>query len=288
MSVLEKLHKSSISITDIASQYWCEKQMELNYRYGKSITEAIKKGRYIHEELEEQVNIPIILQPKGYADALYKSLYTSYMALNALANDKKTREVAIYGSANGYKLVGKIDQLEIKDGELFIVEDKTRGNDNIPSSAQRLTHKVQVVFYYRLLRDIKEQSYTIENFRIAYRAEKLSLSEEFTRQLSALGVKESLYTVDAIAREYFKSIINLPGLSDTLTIRYINQFTGKEIKAYRLKYDGEEAEGMLRYILKYWNGEREALPVPKEESWKCRYCVFYGKECRVWWPQKQL
>ncbi|MGC8651674.1 MAG: PD-(D/E)XK nuclease family protein [Candidatus Micrarchaeia archaeon] len=288
MSVLEKLHKSSISITDIASQYWCELQMELNYRYGKRINESIRKGSALHEELEEEVNVPIILQPKSYADALYKSIYTSYMALKALEENSKTREVQVYGSANGYKLVGKIDMLELKGGMVGIVEDKTRSNDNIPSSAQQLTHKIQVMLYHKLLRDIKDSSYDFRNFEGAYHASRLVLTDEFMRQLDALKVEKRVRSMEGIAVAYFEEIKALPEVSDVLTIRYINQFTGKEIKVYKFKYDGAEMAGILQYVMKYWNGEREALPVPKEESWKCRFCGFYGKECKVWWPQKVL
>jgi len=285
---MEKLHKGSISITDIASQYWCEKQMELNYIYGKRINNAIRQGKAIHEELEEQVNIPIILQPKSYPDALYRSLYTSYMAVKALKEDTKTREVNVYGSANGFKLVGKVDQLEIKNKELTVIEDKTRVNDNIPTAAQQSTHKVQVMLYYKMLSDIKNKLYTYNNFTAAYKLERMELSPEFKRQLDAIGAESRLQELSAVASEYFRVLRETPPLSDSLVIRYINQFTGKEIKVSKLKYDNAEMEGALRYVLKYWNGEREAMPVPKAEQWKCKFCVFYGKECTVWWPQKVL
>jgi len=35
--------------------------------------------------------------------------------------------------------------------------------------------------------------------------------------------------------------------------------------------------------MKYWNGEVKARPVSEEEKWKCRFCRFYGKECKVWY-----
>ena len=45
MSVLSELHKSSIRVSDITAQYWCERQMEYNYKYGQKITKEIKKGK---------------------------------------------------------------------------------------------------------------------------------------------------------------------------------------------------------------------------------------------------
>ena len=51
--------------------------MELNYIHGAKITAEIKKGRALHEELENETNVPIVLMPKSYADVMYKMIYTS-------------------------------------------------------------------------------------------------------------------------------------------------------------------------------------------------------------------
>ena len=288
MSVIEALHKSSIRVSDIASQYWCERQMEYNYKYGKKITAEIKEGRLIHEELEGEVNVPIILQPKGYADALYKGLYTSYMALDALKKNKKTREVQIYGSIAGYKVVGKIDQLDIKEGKVAILEDKTRANHNMPSESQRVTHKIQTMVYRKLVEDVVDNKYDEKNFTRAYRTSTLKLTEEFARQLDAMSIEKSLQNIDSIASRFFEEMRSVGKVSETLYIRYINQFTGKEIDLYKFEYDESEMQGIIRYVMKYWNGERESMPVPEQEKWKCSFCVFFGKECKVWWPQTVL
>ncbi len=53
-----------------------------------------------------------------------------------------------------------------------------------------------------------------------------------------------MQTVDAIAIKFFDMFPKLGKISDTLHIRYINQFTGKEIKLYKFNYDEQEiAEG---------------------------------------------
>ncbi len=108
--------------------------MELNYIHGAKITAEIKKGRALHEELESETNVPIVLMPKSYADVMYKILYTSVSALDALVKNKISREIQVYGAINGFTVVGKIDQLEIKDNEVFVWEDKTKSNDNLPTS----------------------------------------------------------------------------------------------------------------------------------------------------------
>lgn len=288
MGVLNELHKSSIRVSDIAAQYWCERQMELNYIHGPKITKEIKKGKTIHEELENETNVPVILMPKSYPDFLYKSLYTSYMALTALQANKKTREVQIYGSLGGYKVVGKIDQIDIKNNATILTEDKTRSKDDMPSEAQALTHKVQLMVYRKLFEDIKLGNYTADNFIRAYRTADMKLTDEFLRQLDALKVEKKLQSVDAIARRFFGIIPLLSRISDTLHIRYINQFTGNEIKLYKFQYDKLEMQEIITYVLKYWNGERKSMPVPEEEQWKCKWCAFFGNECKVWWPQTVL
>ena len=288
MSIMEELHKTSIRVSDIASQYWCERQMEFNYKYGKKITAAIKAGTSLHEELEGEVNVPIILQPTGYADFLYKSLYTSYMALCALKKNKKTREVQLYGSISGYKVVGKIDQLDIKDGKVLILEDKTRANNKIPSSSQITTHRVQIMVYKKLVDDIVSGEYTAANFTNAYRTTAMKITPEFVRQLDAIGVEKPIQNINSIAGRFFQEFKSIGTVSDVLCIKYIEQFSGKEIDLHKFDYDPKEMQDIIKYIMKYWSGERESMPVPEQEKWKCSYCAFYGKECKAWWPQSVL
>jgi hypothetical protein len=42
----------------------------------------------------------------------------------------------------------------------------------------------------------------------------------------------------------------------------------------------------VKYVLGYWNGERESNPVPESEKWKCEWCEFFGDKCKVWWGQR--
>lgn len=288
MSILEELHKTNIRVSDIASQYWCERQMEYNYRYGQKLTNAIKGGKMIHEELEGEVNVPIILQPESYPDALYKTVYTSLEALRALKKGGKAREIQLYGSFGGYSVVGKMDQLEMVNGKIVISEDKTRANGNIPSDAQQLTHKVQLMMYRRMLDDLRSGSYGIRNFGAVYKMGRLELSKGFKGQLEALSVPGSMIDLNALATVFFDEFRGLGIIDDTMRIRYLNQYTGDEINSQSLQYSSGEADNILSYVLKYWNGGREAMPVPQEESWKCRFCAFYGNKCKEWWQQKVI
>jgi exonuclease V len=289
ISVLSDLKKSSIRASDIAAQYWCERQMEYGYKYGKKITAEMKQGKITHEELENEVNVPIILQPRNYADSLYRDLYRSYMAAVALKESKRGREISAYGSLNGYKIVGKIDELYIaKDGSVTILEDKTKQSDSLPSEATSLVHKVQIMLYKRLIDDIVDGSYNFINFSRAYGTDTLTLSEEFKRQLNELKIEPEMQNVGQMARRFFDALAAIGTISNTLHIRYINQFTGKEIKTHKFDYKKEEMDNIIKYVMKYWNGERESMPVPENEKWKCNWCIFFGKECKVWYNQKGL
>jgi exonuclease V len=285
---MEKLHKRSIRATDIASQYWCERQMELNYIHGSRITKEIQKGKQLHEELENETNLPIVMEPRSYADVVYKMLYTSHVALQTLKSVGRSREIQIYGIAGGFDIAGKIDMLEIKDSSTIVWEDKTKASDNLPSDPQFLTHRVQIMLYKRLIDDIREGRYTLEQYNKTHGTSSLKITSEFARQLDALTVEKSLQTVSAIAAKYFDELVKLPKTSPKLKIRYLNQFTGKEIKTFEVDYDAIEMGAMLDFALGYWKGQRESMPVPKEEMWKCNYCAFFGKECKVWWQQKTL
>ncbi|MGC8649044.1 MAG: PD-(D/E)XK nuclease family protein [Candidatus Micrarchaeia archaeon] len=288
MNILKKLKKSNIRVTDIAAQFWCEKQMELGYIYGHKITAEIKKGKDIHEVLENETNIPIILMPKNYADALYKILYTSVLAIETLFENNKSREIQVYGAVDGFPLVGKVDMLELKDGAVILLEDKTKATDTLPNTPQLYTHKIQIMFYKKMLDELIQKKYTKEDYKRQYNIDKLVISDEFKRQLDALNVKKEDQNLDSIVTKYFSMFPKLGKIDDMLKIRYINQFTGNEIKTYKFLYDKNEVDNILKFILGYWKGEREALTVPESENWKCKYCGFYGKECTKWWPQKTL
>jgi exonuclease V len=288
LDALQRLGKKSIRATDIAAQYWCEKQMELNYLKGPEITKEILKGKEIHEELENETNIPIVLQTKSYADFMYKSLYTTYKALETLKKNKKSRELLLYGNLGKFRVVGKMDELLVSNGNVVIVEDKTRASDKMPSAAQTKSHRAQVILYKKLLRDMISGIYNEDLFSREYGINRLSVTKEFERQLDALGVEKGIQTLPEITLKFFREYRSIGRLSDTMVIRYINQYTGKRIDNYKFKASDEELDGTISFALKYWNGEREALPVPYEEKWKCEYCMFFGKECKVWSPQRKL
>lgn len=287
--VLKALGRSSIRVTDIAAQYWCERQMEYNYVYGrKVVTQAIRNGTAVHARLEDETNVPVQLSPKSYADVLYKILYTGMVELGALKRNGVAREIQAYGSISGFRVVGKIDQLELSNGQVTVLEDKTKSNGNEPSDAQLLTNRIQVMVYRKMLEDAAQGAYSPDAYARDYGISRMRITDGFSVQLDALGVPKSEQTLQSAAQSYFSSLRSMGSLSDSLRVRYINQATGSEIRTYEFKYDAAEMRDITDFVMAYWRGARDAMPVQEQDKWKCRFCQFYGKECKAWWPQGTL
>jgi exonuclease V len=287
-NAMERLHKNVIRATDISAQFWCEKQMELGYLYGKKETFEMRSGSAAHKEIESILNIPVNLKPESYADSFYKGLYTSYLAVHTLPERGVAREINIYGSANGFKIAGKIDEIKLEDGSIAVYEDKTKTSDKEPTEAQILSHSMQVELYIKMMNDIKSGAYTFENFAKSYHIADMDLTPDFVRQLdSTPGISEEAKGIEGIARLYFSSIRESGQTISKAYLRYINSVTGNIIKTYSIDYDEKAFMEKLRYALEYWSGAREAKPVEEKEKWKCNYCQFFGKQCTVWYEKKQ-
>ena len=281
--VLEKLGKNSISATDIASQFWCEEQMELNYLYGKRYTKEMARGAKIHEELQAETYVPLTVEPINYTDFLYKELYENYLALKGLKQRGVGREIIIFGSINGFKLSGKIDELKLENGKIVVIEVKTRETRYVINEAVVKPHRVQAMLYKYMLDEIVSKSYTHENFENAYLKGLKPLSNRFLDQLKALSIEGNLLSIESVSKKVFEEIYTLPPIGDELELHYIDRFTGEKVQTMKFKYNNEELKKLLIGAMRYWNGEVKARPVSEEEKWKCRFCRFYGKECKVWY-----
>jgi exonuclease V len=279
---LARLHKRSISATDICSQFWCEKQMELNYLKPTQPTKEMVGGSRIHEKLKEAVYMKLDAEPVTYGDALYKQAYENYMSLLSLREKGVCRELKIYGSFNGYRISGQVDEIRNADNKSMIVERKTVKDNKAPNPSTSLLHRIQIMLYRKLLGDILEGSYTFDNFCNSYGIEKIRMSDQFTSALPSIGVREEFMGLTNIFRIMFREASSMQQLSDRLLISYMNRSDGKEATEVLIDYDRSFINGKLAHAMGYWNGEREASPVIEEEKWKCNFCRFFRNECTVW------
>jgi exonuclease V len=285
MNNLQRLNKKGITVTDIASQFWCERQMELNALKGREYNVAMAKGSAVHKELQMQVYRQLDAKPSTYADSMYKAAYENNLSMHSLVGKGICREFKVYGSINGYRIAGKIDEMRIRDGGIEIVENKTTRKGNSLSEASTRPHRMQAMLYIRLMKDMMSGTYAYENFERSYGIERLALSEKFRMDLAALGIPEADASISAVCRKMFDNARGLPEVRNDAMIRYISsEGEGREIQSeVRVPYSEADFSEKIGHAMGYWNGDREAEPVAKDESWKCGFCRFFGKECTVWW-----
>jgi exonuclease V len=287
--VLKKLGKSSILVTDIANEFWCERQMECNYLYGKKYTKEMAKGTAVHAELQNEVYVPLAIEPVTYEDYMFKTAYENTQSLISLRTKGMCREFRIYGSLNGYRLSGQIDEMKVVDGKVRIVERKTTQPKRQLTEVYTRPHRVQVMMYRRMFGDIISRSYSYNNLVNVYHLTVgKGLSEVFKRELHAMGMQEDLIDTCAMFKKMFEEIYMLPELGNALEVVYVDRFSGQQIESMQIEYREHEVNKYVTYALQYWNGERESAPVEKDESWKCKFCKFFGNECKVWWKQAKL
>ncbi len=257
--------------------------MELYYTNGEKQTYAMQQGAAVHEKMQGEVYVPLTVEPASWADRLYKTAYENIMTLNTLRKDAMSRELKVYGSLNGYNVVGQIDELRLKDGKVTIVENKTTNAGRTLGAEYTKPHIVQVMLYRKLMDDIKSGSYDSKNFTVYYRLDSLTLSEQFVAGLKSIGLKDELLSLKSIYLKMFSDISSLPQLSDDLIVHYLDRQTKASITEMTVKYDKDAINKDVVYAMKYWTGERAPAPVPENEKWKCNICRFFGKECKVWW-----
>jgi hypothetical protein len=282
-SALQRLKRNSISVKDIASQAWCEKQMELYILTPMPQTAAMEKGAAFHETRKVEVFMPLSVEPITWPDKFYRTAYENYTSLSSLKEKGSCRELKLYGSMNGFKVSGQLDELRMENGNVMVVEDKTVMNANGFSSARTKADTIQVSLYRKMLGDIKSGGYTFDNFAAAYSLETMSMSQEFLDGLQSIGVKKDLQTVRAMYKKMFEEILLMPEISDVLELRYFDRSTKQMVSNMKINYDKQALDEWLRYSMKYWSGEREAQPVSEAEKWKCNICRFFGKECTAWY-----
>ncbi|VVB76849.1 Exonuclease V - a 5' deoxyribonuclease [uncultured archaeon] len=290
VSVMSRLNKTSIRVTDIANQFWCERQMELNCLHGTKFTKEMAKGRSIHAELKDEVYVPLTVETVTYKDYLYKAAYENVMSLHSLKADGMCREVRVFGSINGYKVSGQIDEMRIKDGKVQVVERKTTQAGRQITGSYSKTHAVQVMVYRKLMEDIRSKRYAYENFAINYGVGpgKDGLSEEFKRGLDAIGIHGITQSTYEMYKKMFSEIYTMPELSNDLEIAYVDRASGKQIGSLDIPYTEEAVNKDLTWAMGFWLGKRESQPVPESEVRKCGFCKFFGKECTVWGGQKTI
>ena len=220
------------------------------------------------------------------------------MQLAGIKEGSIAREIKLFGSPFNCTatLTGIVDQLQYcsQDGDLIMLELKTRKSRSLPGEEQKRGHALQLMLYKLLLDSLTQGS-------MSY----LSLLEGLGLKLS---VPLSQGPIEYIHQSGLTSLMNWPhwpeedttclslsGLAHTinqliiglelppvgtLLLQYEHQQSNDILGVELVVFDEVWARKELEKSLQYWRGERSASGVDIEDSWKCNYCQF--AEVCVW------
>ncbi len=180
------------------------------------------------------------------------------------------REVPVFGQLGSLTLLGKVDEIKVvnENGDLAIVEFKTRVRRSLPSKSQELGHKLQVMIYKHLLDNL-------DSLDIAKLSRVLKLDMDKTLgkdvQKHAGGEIKSLTDLfQCLSR----AVKRLDRKVTKLQIEYCAQDNKEVFATSDVEYDENWLLTTVDKLEQYWSGTRSAQGVGIEEAWKCSMCSF--------------
>ncbi|MBD3203060.1 hypothetical protein GF327_02100 [Candidatus Woesearchaeota archaeon] len=279
MRPLSKFRPNGVSVTDLCSQIWCEKQLEFSFTKKRIVTKEMKIGKSRHISLHQELVEIIEIEPKTRVDYLAVKLINCQDAIKSFLTDYIAREIPVWGKLRSLFIVGSIDELKIRGNQTCLIDTKTRHSESIPSEEQKITNRLQVLLYTLLLKKLKNSMFTPRNLLKFYKIRPESdISKYFKKQIISTG-KQIDNNILNITRNTFDLIKRIPPISKALTIRYDYKGTGKILAKEIVVYNEKKLIITLSDLEKYWHGKRIARKVPESEKFKCRFCQ-YEKDCK--------
>ncbi|XP_021836911.2 exonuclease V, chloroplastic isoform X2 [Spinacia oleracea] len=278
-SLLSKFRKNrGLSVTDLTSTEWCEKQMEFVLTIGRpEKTNAMKAGITRHAKLEEEVSKKVEVRVQTLEDIWAVKFINFIICANQLLFDGLTREIPIVGFVQGVWMVGVIDELRMpvtgNGRKLTLVDTKTRVQPRLPTEPQRRNGRLQLMFYKRLLDNMISNNFPSEQFYVHFSMDPHNiLSDEVKMNAADSGFPAE--TLGEVVRYVSNVCSVLPPVDDQLLLRYELQADNSLIGEDEFNYDEDWLKAQMHSCLEFWQGEREAKYVPAAEKWKCQYCKF--------------
>jgi len=278
---LEKFGINRLNVTHISQQFWCERQVALSLEHPRVETEEMAAGTELHHELMLELVKEIQVETETIEDAVYLQMLNLLTGLQQLLTDGKTRELYVFGRIGEFPVSGIVDELSINNGELTILDHKTRSKPSLPPPPTFATAEIQVMLYRKLLDDLRQGRYGLQQFLADRGLNDLGdISEGMKKQLETQGFYENMTPIE-LSGEVFATYRKLPLISDYLIVRYLHRDSGDHIGDKVVLHDPGVIDKKLEYALKFWNGEREATTVKQREKWKCNYCEYRGVHCQT-------
>jgi hypothetical protein len=281
MNPFTKYRSKGLLVSEVAQQLWCEKRVELELLHGKEETPEMTKGSKRHQELFEEITPVFPVQPETWVDTFFVRCYQMWSLSCKLLQEKKAREMPIFGKIGTRILKGIIDELVIKDGKLFVRETKTRVSGKAPDyyAYERVVH-FQMSLYKMMLDNIKKGCFTCFDLITYYKIRPEcfisdSLSNSFPKDAQITS------NVPLMAYIAFDAVKSLPETADTMVVQYETQ-KGEYIGEKEFVYDEKILETSIAFVLGFWEGARAAA-APSKNLWKCHYCPqVLRDECDVY------
>ncbi|MEL7669296.1 PD-(D/E)XK nuclease family protein [Methanobacterium sp.] len=278
----------------IASQFWCEMAVDLRRQYGEVQTPEKEKGSEIHKDRFLEVLEEIVVEIKTPADKLHSNVHNMNVELELYQKEGLTRELPILSKFKSALIKGIIDEIKLVEEveglktckRTQIIEMKTRKSQNPPSSQQIIKDKMQGMIYWYVLNAMINGKTETGDFWSAYGVDliepdfnEIILSEEYMESLEIPENKQNeigtLLGVGKLINEVMTKFKELPELSKTIEIIYINQKTLTEVHKEKYRFDERFFTRGMEWALEYWSGKREPASVGEANNWKCNFCGYY-------------
>ncbi|XP_073143540.1 exonuclease V, chloroplastic [Henckelia pumila] len=273
--------RRGLSVTDITSTEWCEKQMEFFLLLGRpKSTEAMKAGSARHMQLEEEVVKRVKIDVESIEDMWAVKFMNFIWGANQLLFEGLTRELPVVGFVEGVWMVGVIDEIRMPLVESermpLLVDTKTRVRATLPAEPQRRNGRLQLMCYKYLWDSLVASKFPSQKFFDYFSLNPHHILSPEVRQVTEKSGFPS-ETLDDLVRYFQNSSCLLPRAQDQLLLRYELQEDQSLLGEDQFDYEPEWFESQIKSCIEFWQGEREAICTPTEERWKCKFCKFSSR-----------
>eukprot|EP00388_Colpodella_angusta_P019750 GDKJ01049404.1.p1 GENE.GDKJ01049404.1~~GDKJ01049404.1.p1 ORF type:complete len:426 (+),score=83.10 GDKJ01049404.1:60-1337(+) len=262
--------KSGVSVTNLSSQLWCEKQFELELDHKiRHETEAMRLGTERHEQLEAEDHDVMLFEVETKEEMFALKILNTYILLEQLLEKGKARELWICGYIDGILFKGIIDELRIESSrfngkpKIIISDTKTRQKPTLPSQAQKNSAIIQLQTYHVLLETLLSSG--VSSFS---RETLIAMNYDPCYKLESWPLNQLGETLEEAFINYGNKFTNLPPLSGLLEVVY--EHNGKELGRNIVEYEAGGVTFTLDYLTAWWKGLRAAEG--SLEGFKCRWC----------------
>lgn len=211
-----KFGRPYLIVSDIASQFYSEAKLELEYIFGKTETEGQKEGAILHGRMAEDA-----------VTVKFKELIKKIPQ----AEEIIIVEASFLMKFNGDIIVGKPDVIVFKRGiPIFLFEYKfSKYSTTFPNQ------QVQAEIYCQILK------------KLGYNTDLLY----YGIIIAPRDMTKKSNTVKNIPREIFQRIdISALIQQQEMTFKF------DQIRLFLYKFNSKKAETDLKWALKFWKGER--------------------------------